>query len=82
MGPHAQTHAVLTVPTDADQTMGTAMVVWRECLEANVTRRVVLGVCLVVTKSLDIAHVNKDGKTILVWVSSLIISFVYNIGIK
>lgn len=71
MDPLAQTHAVLTVQTDADQTMEIAMIVWRECLEANATRPVVLGVCLAVTKSLDIVHVNKDGKTILVWVSSL-----------
>lgn len=72
MDPHAQTHAVLTVETDAAQTMEIAMIVLRVCLDANATRRVVPGVCLVVTKSLDTVPVNKDGKKINVLVSSII----------
>lgn len=46
MDPHAQTHAVLTVETDAAQPMEIAMIVLRVCLDANATRRVVPGVCL------------------------------------
>lgn len=78
MDPHAQTHAVLTVETDAARTMEIAMIVLRVCLDANATRRVVPGVCLVVTKSLDTVPVNKDGKKINVLVSSIILYSVFS----
>lgn len=53
------------------------MIVLRVCLDVNVMRCVVLGVCLVVIKLLDIVFVNKDGKKINVLVRSIILYLVF-----
>lgn len=74
---YVEIYVVLIVEMDVVQIMEIVMIVLRVCLDVNVMRCVVLGVCLVVIKLLDIVFVNKDGKKINVLVSSIILYLVF-----